>query len=225
MAVAYNTASQATGNGANPSVSHTATGSDRFVLIGISAGGGAAINAISYGAQTPTLIATIGPIHLYRLTAPNTGAQTVSVTLSGVADYVLGVLSFTGVHQTTPIGTSDSQTNSELASIAATVVSETNGMVADIAYMVNDAMAADGAQTERVAVDSIEGGFGSAGMSTKAGAASATMTWTAPATFGDNYIIAVPISPSGGGGGGPGPNVPLARRFGPQSFQRTLVNL
>jgi hypothetical protein len=215
MAVAYNAASQASGDSAGPSVSHTAAGSDRFVLIGVGIGNSSTISAISYGAQTPTLISANGAISLYRLTAPNTGAQTVSVTLSATAPYALGVISFTGVDQTTPVGTHATATNDGQTSISTSVSSAADRMVADLAFMVFNIMAADGTQTERVSVDSIDGGFISAGMSTKPGSASVTMTWTATSTFGDNYITVVPINAAAGAGGG----VPKL-----QSFQRMMAN-
>ncbi len=59
-----------------------------------------------------------------------------------------------------------------------------------------------------------------------------TATWpslgsfvgTEDAAAGYTQDISLYLETSSGGGGG-GPNVPLARRFGPQSFQRILVNL
>lgn len=208
------------------STSHSATGSNRYVLVGIFTNNEVGVT-VAYGAQSCTLIAVTGEfneLRLFGLVAPNTGSQSVVATFDGTSSAcAMGIISFTDVDQSTPTRDSDS-TFLEGTSISLTLTSIVGDLIVDVAGGVTDAIAANGTQTERVSLDNFGEAFRSLGMSTKAGAATSTaMTWTAGSTALTQ--IAVSLISAGGGGGGPGPNVPLARKFGPQSYLRTLVNL
>lgn len=66
--------------------SHTCTGSDLILFIGIFAGGDV-VTAVSYNSVAATQIAKLnlsgaGELYIYYLLAPSTGSNTVSVTLS-----------------------------------------------------------------------------------------------------------------------------------------------
>lgn len=220
MAIAYGAATSSFANSTTTSHSHTASGSDRIALIGVYQGTDHTISSISYGAQTPTLIATNGRLHLYRMVAPNTGAQTVAVTSSASAGLLLGVVSYTGVDQTTPIGTHQVGNSDSTTSVSTAAISSAVGeLVVDVCALIVDAtMAAGGSQTARVSLPEATHGVGyfSFGMSEKAGAASVTMTWTASFTVGDNVIIGVPLIAASGGGGAQAPRS--------SAFMRMLMN-
>lgn len=204
----FNAQSSNTADSTTVSVSHTAAGSERCALISVYQGIDHTNTAISYGAQTPTLIATQGRLTLYGLVAPNTGAQTVSVTSDQSNGIIIGVVSYTGCAQTSTFGTPVGAETSETTSIsAAAITSVTGALVVDAAAMINTEMAAGAGQTERISRDDPGVGFWSFGMSEKAGAASVTMTWDSPFTAGDNEIIGVSIASSGGGGGDPVPTI------------------
>lgn len=199
MAIAYNAASstsQAAGDSLL-SVSHTAAGSDRVVLIGVYVEG-STFTTCSYGAQTPTAVLTSADssLRVYRLIAPNTGAQTVTINYAGAASRsALGVLSYTGVDQTTPINDSDLAFN-EASPISVTLSSAAGELVVDFAAITGAAAAADGSQTERISLDSFSSEFRCFGASEKAGGASVTMQWTdADALY--NNLIAVALNPAG----------------------------
>lgn len=197
----FNAQSSNTADSTTVSVSHTAAGSERCALIGVYQGIDHTVTAISYGAQTPTLIATQGRLSLYGLVAPNTGAQTVSVTSDTSGGIIIGVVSYTGCAQTSTFGTAVSATTTETTSVTATgIASATGALVVDAAVMITLSQAAGAGQTERISADDPGVGFWSFGMSEKAGAASVDMTWTAASTFGDNEIIGVSVAASGGGG-------------------------
>lgn len=208
MAIGFNAASKNAANSTSVSVNHTAAGSDRYVLIGVFQNTDHTISSISYGAQTPTLLGSSGRLSVYGLVAPATGSQSVSATSNQSEGMAIGVISYTGVDQSTPVGVVVDDTNTEIASISVVASSLASGVVVDACAMINTEMAADGSQTERVsydepAPDGHQVGFWAFGMSQKPGAASVTMQWSCAESFGDNVIVAVPlIAASGGGGGG-----------------------
>lgn len=86
MAIAFDAVSTPAHNGGvtSLSTSHTASGTDRIVLIGVYHEA-TTVSSISYGAQTPTLIRdhSSADMSLYRLVAPSTGAQTITVNFAG----------------------------------------------------------------------------------------------------------------------------------------------
>ena len=94
------------------SVSHTAGGSDRAAFIGVgNSGTFPRLGSVTYGGTAATEMwdAIFGSnfAHAgYRFTNPAASAQTVTSTLDvgGVDEHVLGVISMTGVNQTTPVG-------------------------------------------------------------------------------------------------------------------------
>jgi hypothetical protein len=218
MAIAFNAASS-TGDGAVTllSQSHTAAGSDRCVIIGIHAEGGVSISSLAYGAQTPTLIGSHSntETHLYRLVAPNTGAQTVTVNFSGSSSRcAMGILSYTGVDQVTPVGTMvQSDTSTDTVSVDAT--SAAGQLVVDFAMMAGGSISVGPDQTARIDLDDWASVNRSLGMSDQAGAATVTMSWTAGGVT-DGFILAVPLIAAAGAGGG------QAARS--SSFLRLLLN-
>jgi hypothetical protein len=172
---------------------------------------------------------TSNDIYLYYVLNPATGSRSASITMSSANEWGMLVVAVTGVHQTTAIGTPVQNSNSEVSPISASATGVADGLVLDFVQMVTfDPMTEGVGQTRYPASapngDSYFGGAVSIGMSLKSGTGSVSMSWTTAVPLGDNTIIAVPILPSAGGGGS-GPNLPLSRKFGPQSMLRTLVNL
>jgi hypothetical protein len=217
MAIAFNAASNAVDGGVTLlSQSHAAAGSDRLVLIGIHAEGGVTISSISYGAQSPTLIGTHpnGETHQYRLVAPNTGSQTVTANFSGSSGRCgMGILSYTGVDQTTPVGTLVSATTAtDTLSVDAT--SAVGQLVVDFAIFAQITIAVGPDQTARIDLDDFVSTGRSMGMSEQAGASTVTMSWTtSPAS--DGFILAVPLVAASAGSG----QAPRS-----SSFLRSLFN-
>lgn len=203
MAVTYDNANSAVGNGTTASVAITVAASS-LVIVGVHFNGSPTASSPTFDGNAMTLIANVGDLYLYRYHGHASGSRTASVTRSTSGDWVIGVVSVTGFDSGDPVGTHQTGESTEQTSVttAAITSGSADWLIVDVALMILDAMAADGAQTERVSRDSYNGGFLSFGMSTKAGAASTTtMSWTAAETFGDNAVIGVPIRPSAGGGG------------------------
>ena len=118
----------ATGTGATVTWSHTVTGADRILVVGVSCTGAAAgaVTGVTFGAAALTQFATIlapstngsGNIeirtYLFYLLAPATGTDTITVscTYTGSGRAQCGSVSFTGVHQTTPWNSAGPHTQS-----------------------------------------------------------------------------------------------------------------
>jgi hypothetical protein len=206
-------------------ISHTTSGTNRLMLVGVSivkeTGGAPSVSSITYNGVSLSSVGSQatsdnkGRTEIWRLVAPATGTNNVVVTLSAAPDAATaGVMTFTGVHQSTPLGTYASATG-DSASASVTVASAANELVFDTVVLEKtaDADLVPGAgQTERWDLFQSPGANG--GGSTEAGAASVAMSWSFPA---DKWAIggvsikpaagppsAAPGAPgfSGGGGGG-----------------------
>lgn len=137
---------------------------------------------------------------IWSLTAPVSGAGQLQIVVnSGTADgdvLVAGVMTFSGVDQSTPLGTA----NSAIGAGTSATVSVTSAA----GQVVFDAVSADDSrgltivsgQTSRWNLSAGGTGDGVTGAaSTKAGAATVSMSWTLGA-FDDWAICAVPIRPA-----------------------------
>lgn len=97
-----------TGTGATLSWNHTASGSDRLVLVGVSwqeTLGEETLDSITYDGTAMTLLASTSFTALYYLINPPTGSKQVVVTWSGTNTKGAsgGAVSFTNVDQTHPL--------------------------------------------------------------------------------------------------------------------------
>jgi hypothetical protein len=202
MAVTYDNANSATGSGTTASVSITVAASS-LAIVGVHLNGGPTASNPTFDGSAMTLIAQEGDLYLYRYHGHASGSRTASVTRSDSGLWAIGVISVTGFDGSNPVGTHQTGTSSETASVttAAITSGSTDWMIVDAVILIRDVIAAGGAQTERVSQESYNSGQLSFGMSTKAGSGSTTtMSWTADATFGDNAIIGVPIRPAAAAG-------------------------
>jgi CSLREA domain-containing protein len=197
--------------------SHTTSGSDRLLLVSVASQPNAddavfeAVTGITYGGQALTVVGTAaqGPdnarIEIWQLVNPPTGSNTVSITFNDAFDDPVngegasaGAISFTGVHQTTPLGTFASAiANGTVADTPSVNVSSATGeLVFDTVARKANPLTVDASQTERWhqctdnGCSNIDGAA-----STEAGAASVTMSWSPDNTRW--ALGAVPIKPSG----------------------------
>jgi len=94
-------------------ISHTTSGSDRYLLVYTAAldnGSPEAVAGITYNGVALSFLATSGiGDELWGLVAPASGANNLVISFSGGTSksLALSILSFTGVHQSSPIGTPD----------------------------------------------------------------------------------------------------------------------
>jgi uncharacterized repeat protein (TIGR01451 family) len=106
------------GSAVSRTFSHTTSGSDRILIVGVSIfrNSSQSVSSVTYAGTGLTYVgsstyANEVRTEIWRLMAPATGANNIVVTLSSSAAFVAGASSFTGVHQTTPLGSFFSATN------------------------------------------------------------------------------------------------------------------
>lgn len=191
--------------------SHTCTGSNLCLLVGVALGnnadGGSTMSA-TYNSVSMTSLGTVhtnnsfgGFIQLWYLKGPATGANTVAITESGGSTpltLVGGSISLTGVDQTSPVGTPVTAAGSSgTASVAVTGTTSGN--------MIVDAVACGSAiststQTNRWKDNAATtSGAGNAAQSTAAAGGSVTMSYTVTSDWWG--IIAVEVKAAAGSGG------------------------
>ena len=185
MALAIDAVTNASGSGAGPFTwSHTCAGSDRVLVVGISYyDSGDTVSAITYNSVAMTVVgsSTVSngqcTVSLYRLIAPATGSNTVSVTFTGsVFDFKAGSISFTGADQTTPLGAANTATGSSTTP-SVNITSATGEIVLDtIAIVHSGTLTVDGSQAQRW--NGTGGGFIKGAASTEDGSTTTTMSWS-----------------------------------------------
>jgi len=186
--------------------SHTVgTGANRILIVGVSIRNSSSqtVTGVTYAGTPLTNIgvkanSTVVRIEMWRLVNPPSGTANVVVTLSAAAKAVCGATSWTGVNQTTPLGTFVSATGStNTPTVNAT--SATNEVVHDTVAAQGTVTATVGAgQTQRWnAVTS--GGLTSSNVrgagSSEPGAATVTMSYSLSASA-SWAIGAVPLKPA-----------------------------
>ena len=116
MPVADSPSSSASGTGKSLSWTHTVNGgSDRILLVGISNDkGDKSVTGITFGSSKRARAGSEDApgkkngVEIWYLLAPPVGPNTITVTLSGSTSIVGGAVSFTGVDQTSPLGSFES---------------------------------------------------------------------------------------------------------------------
>jgi hypothetical protein len=120
--------------------------------------------------------AGVGEIWIYKLVAPAPGTLTLRVTFAAAADSAVGVTSFTGVNQTTPLGTCV-VASGDPTPATVTVTSAAGELVFDTVAS-DENVTKDASQSLLWDITTPVHGGGS----TKAGASSVTMRWTGGST-------------------------------------------
>ena len=180
-------------------ISHTTgSGSNRFMWIGVSHRSDVAVETVTYGAQSAVFVGVGGTspdigrrAEIWRVINPTSGAGTVTVdgpTTLNLVDVFIGVTTWTGVDQTTPLGTFVSASAVGGTTLTVDVTSATGELVHDTAFCEGDCSAAGAGQTERWKIDR-------GGGSTEAGASTVTMSWTQVVPPDDWAIGAASIKP------------------------------
>lgn len=204
-----NTSAQESAGDGVLSLSHTASGSDRAAFAGVvwNAGTGQSSTSCTYDGvgMTEMWDLNAGSFYYgagYRLAGPGTGALTVTSTVSDADAQALGVITMTGVDQTTPVGTPVSTTLASGTSISVTV-----GSVGSDDLLCDSLSGQPGTLTPTIGADqtlrNTESGFGSILRdSTQPGtAANGDMSWSWAGQGNRAAILgAVAFKPAAGGG-------------------------
>jgi len=192
------------------SLSHTSTGSDLAVFAGVNtaSGTGGGLGSLTYGGAGTTelwdaLYGSFSGHAGYSLAGQATGAQTVTSTVAVNNEHALGVMSFTGVDQTTPVGTPATATGTASpATVPVGGVGADDLVVDNLHSLFGGAPGIGADQTQRYAQDV----YGDAGDqqylkgSTQPGTAGGVMSWTNDGTA-EWGIGAVAFKAAAAGGG------------------------
>ena len=189
------------------SLTHTASGADRAAFAGVASGDDHKLTtSVTYGGTTMTEMWDVAATDPkpgssgHYLIAPPTTAATVTATMAGsVEELGLGVISMTGVHQTTPVGTS-AMANATNSTPTVTVADVgTDDLVVDNMMTDDGGVITVGAnQTQRWQTNGIAGDWTHAG-STQIGSLGGVMSWTHSGSF-PWRIGAVAFKPVAAGG-------------------------
>ena len=215
--IAYDTASDAQGaySSSALTVSHTAAGSNRLALVGFSTNDYANLtHTVTYAGNTPTATPiavrdsgsdTGGNWQRTTLSSfvdakLSTGAQTVSCTPSTTVTRALGVITLTGVDQTTPTGGAaiSGATSGSSYSATATSVGATDLVVDCWGHYQGDPTAGAN-QTQRIGQFS---GDARITISTQAGSDGGAMTQSITSASNEYAGGALAVKEAGAGGGG-----------------------
>ncbi|MFW5857819.1 MAG: hypothetical protein ACOCX4_08075, partial [Planctomycetota bacterium] len=198
-AVAVDATSRTEGNAASFTWTHTVSGTDRLLIVGVSSFD--PVSSVSYNGKPMTLLRadeerTGVRSEIWYVVSPDTGTHNIDVVMTAAEDTVCGAVSFTGVDTGDPFNTPTGTTGRAWGG-SVSVTSAADELVVDvIAFRGGDGnVAAGGGQTEQYTGESGTGGWDiEGGCSTEAGAASVTMSWSFSAR--DRYALtAVSIRP------------------------------
>jgi len=173
-------------SGATLTVSHTitASGSNHFVIVGVTIDDSTrTVSSVTWNTsesltQVPSARTTEAGISvdMWYLINPTTGTHDMDLEISSGDGKVMGIQSFTDVHQTTPLGTV-ATASSTTGNATVTANCNTGDVVVDAVgdHTTSSVLTVDASQTEDYNEDStLHDGAGSH----EAGAATVTMDWT-----------------------------------------------
>lgn len=173
-------------NSTTLSWSHTCSGTERLLTVGVAVSGGITTNSITatYNSVSMTSAGRVfsnnqndGWVELFYLVAPATGSNTVLVTCDVTRTLIGGSVSFNGVDQSTPVDTAVTGFDDGTPAPSLTVSSATGDMVVDA--VCTGTGVTSSSQTNRWLknVEAITAA-GNAAQSTADGAASVNMAYT-----------------------------------------------
>ncbi|HEY9413617.1 MAG TPA: hypothetical protein VIQ30_02555 [Pseudonocardia sp.] len=200
-AVGPSSAGATQSSGTSLTWSHTCTGTNLLLVVGVAIGAGtdSMTTSVTYNGVAMTSAikvhagnSTSGYIQFFYLLNPATGAHTVAVTLTAAATISAGSVSYTGVDQTTPFGTFASAfSGSTGTAVSVAVPSTTSGnpVIDAMAQGSGSNATVGGGQTlrwQRATNGASRGGCGAQSTETSAGGTT-TMSYTLP--FADHWAI------------------------------------
>lgn len=209
--IAYDAGTAATsGTGTSYTFSHTTTGTNRGLSVCVFMFNSpiTTVSSVTYAAvgltQVGSATLTFGGASTLRLEQwflanPASGANNVVITPSASTSTIYGfVNSYTGVNQSTPVGTGNNA--SQVAGngpVSVNVTSATGEWVSDCVYIdhANAVPTIGAGQTARVGKDDTGVSGNWWGTSTENGATTTTMSWTLGQTGKDWGTVAFPIKP------------------------------
>lgn len=211
MAIAFDAASNGrTGSGTSHTVSHTCSGADRFLLVGVIGDGADKITGVTYNGAAMSLVAKalLGSArwgYLFGLAAPSTGANDIIASASSASFIEICAASYTGVNQTgQPEASATDAGTTGVSSRTSSVTTVTdNAWAVEIAFGQSGTITA-GASTTRRTTNLVGAFLDSGGAVTPAG--SRALVFNQASSGGVGAVIAA-IAPASGGGDTTAPNL------------------
>ncbi len=159
-------------------VSHTCSGVDRLLVVGICSKEGS-VSSVTYDGSNLSLLAaaTRGEVRteMWYLLAPSTGANDVVVTMDDDRTFSIGVNSYTGVNQSSTFSSNGSAVGSSSPS-SITLSSSPGELVIDALGVKATDPSPNGGQTQRTEIENEESLWHSS--SDEIGASSVTISYT-----------------------------------------------
>ena len=187
-----------TSTGNSMTISHTVSGTDRLLVVGISQGNvNAPVTSVTYGGTPLTLRGTESAapprIEMWYLVNPPVGTADVDLTFSGTPSdgSIVGVMSLTNVNQTTPFGPFVSKSGNGTASVD--VTSEEGELVVDV--MAKDTTTAPAVGSGQTVRWNIPFSNALGALSTKPGAKTVTMAWWNAGNWAMGAVSVKPLDP------------------------------
>jgi len=138
MAVAFNAGNITfPANGSTISMSYTcSSGADRLLLVNTLEAGNTTNSGTYAGAALTSVgsVSAVGSFKMWAKTAPATGSNTLSFVLSSYGSGIVNVSDWTGVDQTTPLGTPISNTGTSAAPASGSITVPANGAAFGTSY-------------------------------------------------------------------------------------------
>jgi prepilin-type N-terminal cleavage/methylation domain-containing protein len=190
-------------------VAHTTgSGSDRLMLVGISfnPNDNERVTTVTYGGTSLTKVGegvngNDAMVYIYSLVAPAPGAADVVITFDSALDEgaIAGVMTFTGVEQTTPLGTFASASGNNSTPASVNITSASGELVFGVVSSEYEAFTASSGQNEHWNM-SISGAATNGAGGTDAGAPTVAMSWSLDPSYNHWASGGVSIKPSGSTG-------------------------
>jgi hypothetical protein len=184
-----NTSCIAFGNVVNgASITCNASGVDREAIMGVVwlDWDTVSVDTITYGPDAGVLVNShaveIPAVSMYHRTAPAIGPQTYEVVLVGFSQLVIGTTVYTGVHQTTPLGTS-AKANGTSTTPSVTVPSAVGELAVDVVggFAGVLPLTVTGGQTQQWQLaTTLDPHIGGASSTRPGAAPTVAMNWTGP---------------------------------------------
>jgi|Deesub1362A_J573_1020465.scaffolds.fasta_scaffold03070_4 hypothetical protein len=189
------------GEAESHSLTHVASGTNRYAIGIIYARTPITSPAVTYGGQAMTLlgaakISASHEVYYFGLINPPTGSQSVAFSWTNIVRYVVAVVTFTGVHQGDPVGTIVTNTGNGL-SISDNVDCEQYGLAFDSIGSLSGQTPGE----SQGLLDHFTAGYMGARSSFKRAwvAGAVTMSWE-QGSIQDWVHVAVPLRPARAGG-------------------------
>src|SRR5881296_515947 len=197
-AVAVDNVTSSTFNTGNSTFSFNhavGSGANRLLIVGVTDDNNRGVPSATYNAVAMTAIGSKSNgnllVSMFRMVNPPSGTFAVKVTWGGGNNVgEVGAISFTGVDQTTPLGTFVTASASTTTPTV-NVTSAAGELVVDTVGATGGTLTVDASQAQRWNLTQTVRGGGS----TEAGAATVTMSWSL-GTSNAWATIAVPVKPA-----------------------------